>query len=186
MQSTFMQSTFMQFWRLRSFFAQRLSESAFSIQRFQVAETFFARRVDSARRALTRADIGPAKNYGGVASLRLHLRSQRLQLRFHLAQLPIGRPPCRAQRQLSSASPTPILASSRRPPLFAAAGAVGESSGERGYGSDLVARSTALPAPAGVGPARVSVGLAVLVGGVGGGGAVRDGAGRLIAMTTGA
>lgn len=56
----------------------------------------------------------------------------------------------------------------------------------RGYGSDLVARSTALPAPAGVGPARVSVGLAVLVGGVGGGGAVRDGAGRLIAMTTGA
>jgi len=61
--------------------------------------------------------------------------------------------------------------------------------GERGYGSDLVARSTALPDLVGVGPALLGVGLAVLLGvGAGAvrGGAVRGGAGKLIAMTAGA
>jgi hypothetical protein len=71
---------------------------------------------------------------------------------------------------------------------FAAAGAAGGSYGELGFGSDLVARSTALPALVGVGPALVGVGLAVLplalVGD--GAGAVRDGAGKPIAVTAGA
>jgi len=67
---------------------------------------------------------------------------------------------------------------------FAADGAAGGSCGERGYGSDLVARSTALPDLVGVGPALLGVGLAVLLGD--GAGAVRGGAGKLIAMTSGA
>jgi hypothetical protein len=108
--------------------------------------------------------------------LRLHLRPQLLRLRFRLAQLPTKRLPCRAQRRLSSASPPQTMASSRRLLSFAAAGAAGGLCGERGYGSDLVARSTALPDLVGVGPALLGVGA----------GAVRGGAGKLIAMTAGA
>jgi len=76
------------------------------------------------------------------------------------------------------------MALSRRLLSFAADGAAGGSCGERGYGSDLVARSTALPDLVGVGPALLGVGLAVLLGD--GAGAVRGGAGKLIAMTSGA
>src|SRR5262249_55454237 len=92
--------------------------------------------------------------------------------------------PCRAQRRLSSASPPQTMASSRRLLSFAAAGAAGGLCGERGYGSDLVAPSTALPDLVGVGPALLGVCLAVLLGV--GAGAVRGGAGKLIAMTAGA
>jgi hypothetical protein len=60
--------------------------------------------------------------------------------------------------------------------LVAADGAAGESGGERGYGSDLVAGSTALPARVGVWPGAVRDGAGV----------VRDGAGKLIVMMAGA
>ena|SRR5262249_2175407 len=111
--------------------------------------------------------------------LRLHLRPQLLRPRFRLAQLPTKRLPFRAHRRLSSASPPQTMASSRR--LLSAPGAAGGSCGERGYGSDLVARSTALPDLVGVGPALLGVGAGAVRGG-----AVRGGAGKLIAMTAGA
>jgi len=71
-------------------------------------------------------------------------------------------------------------APSRRLLSFAAAGAAGGSSGaELGYGSDLVARSTALPALVGVG---VLLGDGAVRDGAVRDGAARDGVGRLIAM----
>ena len=68
---------------------------------------------------------------------------------------------------------------SRRLLSFAVAGAAGGSCEEElECGSDLVARSTALPALVGVGPAQLGVLLGVLLGvGVG---AVRGGAGKRI------
>ena len=79
--------------------------------------------------------------------------------------------------RLSSASPPTTLVSSRRLLSFAVAGAAGGSCEEElECGSDLVARSTALPALVGVGPAQLGVPLGDLLGV----GVVRGGAGKRI------